>query len=173
MTNPFTGIITQDLKDTFKNAIDSLLEQTALTLPCRLIYSGTKFIKCSNCQFNSVTGKSNNIYMPGGPISFSHGVCPYCNGNGKIPDEDTEVIYLMVIWDYRKFIPIGSVIANPQGSIQTVCSVNHITKLKKAKEIIVDTNIERFVRHKFMRDSEPNPAGFGSDDYIVTLWKRV
>ncbi len=174
MSNPFSGIISSDLKLLYTNMIDALLEDEALTLPCRFVYSGTKFIKCPNCQYNSQTGKSNNIYLSGGPIAFTKGVCPYCTGEGKVPDEDTsESNNLAIIWDYRKFIPIAQPIKVVEGTIQTICNISLIAKLKKVKELIVDTNIEKYVRHRFMRDSEPTPAGFGSDNYIITLWKRV
>lgn len=171
--NPFSGIISTEFKTLYKNMIDALLETTALTLPCRFVYSGTKFVKCPNCQFNSMTGKSNNIYVSGGPISFSHGTCPYCNGDGKIPQESNESFNIAVLWDYRKWIAVGATVKNPEGMIQTICNLGLIDEIKKAKEIIVDTNIEKYVRHRFIRDSEPTPAGLGSDDYIVTLWRRA
>jgi len=174
MSNPFSSIISPALKLLYTNMIDALLEDSALTLPCRFVYSGTKWTKCPNCNFNSQTNKSNNVYLVGGPIPFTKGICPYCSGEGKIPVEDTtETHNLAVIWDYKKFIPIAEPIKVTEGSIQTICSMSLIAKFKKVKELIVDTNIEKYVRHRFMRDSEPNPAGFGSDDYIITLWRRT
>jgi len=173
MSNPFSGIISPQLKLLYTNMIDALLEDTALTLPCRFVYSNTRWTKCPNCQFNSQTNKSNNIYLSGGPMPFSKGICPYCNGEGRIPQEDvSESHNLAIIWDYKKFIPIAEPIKIIDGSIQTICNISLIAKLKKVKELIVDTNIEGYVRHRFIRDSEPTPAGFGSDDYILTIWKR-
>ncbi len=170
----FDGIITAEHKTIFRDAIDALLHSDGLTLPCRFIYGGTKYVLCVNCQFNSMTGKSNNVYLSGGPVPFYHGQCPMCGGEGKIPQEATsDPIYLAVIWAYRKWLPMSVKVDSPDGMIQTICAMDRISQIKKAKEIVVDTNIEKFVRHKFMRDSEPEPAGFGSDDYIVTLWKRA
>lgn len=152
--------------------IDSLLEEEALTVPCRFIYSGNKFTKCPNCKFNGITQKSANVYEPGGPVPF-HGTCPFCGGEGKIPAEgDSEIINLAVIWEPRKFLSVGQVIKNPELAIQTICAIGLISRIKKVKELVVDTNIEKFVRHKFIRSGEPTPIGWGADQYIVTTWSR-
>jgi hypothetical protein len=153
--------------------IDSLLEDDALTVPCRFVYSGNKFTKCPNCKFNGITQKSANIYQSGGPIAFSKGTCPFCSGEGKIAAEsDSEIINLAVIWEPRKFLSVGQVIKNPELAIQTICSMALINRIKKVKELVVDTNIEKFVRHNFIRAGEPTPIGFGADQYIVTMWSR-
>lgn len=171
--NPFSGIISSDLKGLFTNMIDSLLEDTALTVPVRFIYSGAKFTKCPNCNFNSVTGKSANTYLSNGPQPFSHGSCPFCSGDGRIPAEnDDEIMNLAVLWDYRKWMQVGQVVASPEGMIQTICSIALINRIKRAKEIVVNTNLEAYVRHKFIREGEPTPIGFGDDQYIVCMWKR-
>lgn len=171
MSNPFTGLISTELKTIFTNAIDEVLRGTSV--PCRLVYSGTKFTKCPNCNFNSITGKSANTYLSGGPQPFSKGTCPFCNGDGRIAAEnDDDIINLAVLWDYRKWFQVGQVVANPDGMIQVICSIALISRLKKAREIIVDTNLEKYVRHKFIRDGEPTPIGLGDDQYIISMWKR-
>jgi hypothetical protein len=173
MANPFSGIISQDLKDLFVNLIDSLLETTALTQPCRFIYGGTKFEQCPNCSFNASTGKSNNLYVPGGPISFSHGLCPVCNGAGRkeIPITEDD-IYMGIIYDHKKWLPMGFTPTSPNTSIQTISSITLMPKIKRAKEIIVNTDIETYVRQRYVIDGEPQPYGFGNDAYIATIWKR-
>ena len=91
----FEGIITAEFKQLFKDAITALLEDTALTVPCQLIYGGTKWTDCPNCLFSPATNKSTGIYTVGGPVPFYTGVCPYCNGAGRLSEEDTENIYLV------------------------------------------------------------------------------
>ncbi len=174
MSNPFSGIISTDLKSLFTNMIDALLEDEALTVPCRFVYSGTKFTKCPNCKFNSLTGKSANTYQTGGPYPFTNGkICPFCNSEGKIADEnDDDIIYLAVIWDQRKWLSVGQQVVNPQNSIQTICRMGLLNRIEKVKEIIVDTNIEKFVRHRFQRAGKSIPIGFGDNQYIVTIWER-
>lgn len=170
----FDSIITDAMKTMFKDAIDALLRSDGLSLPCRFIYGGTKYINCPNCLFNSITGKSSNIYTAGGPVPFSQGICPYCNGEGKVLQEaTTSPVYMLVIWDYKKWIPMAVPVESPEGMIQTITTKDVLPEIKKAKELVVDTNIEAFVRHRFIREGEPNPAGFGASDYVITLWKRA
>src|SRR5690606_18618325 len=104
MSNPFIGIITQELKDLHKNMIDSLLEEDALTRPCTIIYSETKHTECPNCYVNNITGKSSGKYKAGGPNPFYQGSCPYCYGEGKISEQSTDTLYLLVLWDSKKWI---------------------------------------------------------------------
>jgi hypothetical protein len=150
--------------------IDELLR--GLSIPCRLVYSGTKFTACPNCKINTITGKSANTYRSGGPIPFSKGTCPFCSGEGKIAAEnDDDTVNLAVIWDYKKWLQIGYV-GSPEGKVQIICPLGLISRIKKASEIIVNTQLEKFVRHRFIREGEPTPIGFGDDQYIVTMWKR-
>ena len=90
MTNPFAGIISSDFKNLYINAIDALLEETALTLPCRLRYAGQQNQNfCNNCVYDPITKLSSNIYNGSGPNPFpDNGVCPVCFGNG-VSDSDT------------------------------------------------------------------------------------
>ncbi len=177
MSNPFTGIITSDMKLLFTNAIDAMLESTACTVPCRLIYGNTKFTDCSNCIISPVGGRSSNRYQSGGPAPFSFGQCPVCFGLGKIPDEQTEVVNLSVIWDYRDWISFAGVDAktlSKEGFVQTISSLSDtLVNIKRAKSLIIDTDIEKYVHHRFDRHGEPNPIGLGADTYIVTMWKSI
>ncbi len=267
MPNPFSGIITSDMKTIFNNAIDALLEDSACMVPCTVYYGDTNNTDCPNCLFNVVTGRSsglwtfigyrvtgngdgddgspNGIYedagelngqryyvrqdgafvlwwrsgaaewyiavasddfdsgfwwvagvgniestyapvtytgnpivtITGGPIEFHGGTCPYCHGRGVIPNIQTETIYLMPIWDYRDWVNWSGTVEGsryPEGFVQTMSKMaDTITQIKKAKEIIIDTDIEAYVHHRFTRYGEPNPCGFGDDRYIFTIWKRI
>jgi hypothetical protein len=180
MSNPFSGIITTEFKNIFNNAIDSLLETTALTIPCRLVFDDTSFVVCDNCIFDTMTGRSSNIYQadPAGPIPFEQGICPKCLGLGKIVTEPTTDISMIVVWNYKEWIGWGGGVTDemkvPFGYVQTFSSlIDTITNIKRAKEILIDTNILPYVRHSFIRISEPNPVGFGSSRYVATMWKRV
>ena len=176
-TNPFSGIITPELKTLFTNMIDALLEDGSLVVPCRLIFGDTKWTDCPNCKFNSVTGRSANIYEPGGPIPFNQGVCPYCGGLGRTPTADTtSSVNYIVLWDYKSWFNWngsneGS--RSPKGLLQTMSAISTITDIKKAKEIVINTDIEKYTTHRFTRDGEPNPCGFGSSAYIFTMWKKA
>lgn len=175
MSNPFSGIISTQLKATFKNMIDALLEDAALTVPCQFIYGVTKYTQCTNCVYNAATGKSSNIYLSGGAVPFNQGTCPVCNGEGKISVVTTEDgIYMGVIYNHKKWLPMkGSSVLTPEDYVQTVCSISLLPKIMKAKEIIVNTDISTYVKQRFVLQGEPQPGGFGEDDYIFAMWKRA
>jgi len=172
-TNPFSGILSTNLKNTFEDEIKALLESGGGSTPCRLIYGVTRFTLCSNCIFDAIGKKSSNRYLSGGPVPFTDGqICPMCNGVGRIPQESTESINLVVIWDYRSWIDLGVNVNSPEGFVQTISEMDTLPKIKKAKDIIINTDIEKHVRHAFVRHGEPAPAGLCRDTFVVTMWKR-
>lgn len=175
MANPFSGIITSDLKLLFNNMIGALLEDDALTRPCQFIYGITKYTQCNNCVYNAATGKSSGTYLAGGPIPFYSGKCPVCAGEGKIAvTTEEDDIYLAVIYNHKKWLPMkGSSVLTPEDYIQTICAIDLLPKIKRAKEIIVNTDLVSYVRQRYILEGEPQPIGFGSDDFLVTMWKRA
>ncbi len=171
MTNPFSGIITTDFKNIFTNMIDSLLEDGALTVECRLIYEATLWTLCVNCIFSPMSGRSTGAFQSGGPAPFSGSTCPICNNIGRIPDQKTELINLCVLWDYKDWI--GDVkIHSPDGFVQTLSKLDTLDQLKRANEILIDTNVEKYVKHVFERSGESNVLGLGTSAYVFTMWKR-
>ncbi len=177
MANPFSGILTTELKTIFTNAIDAMLESAGCAVTCRILYGTTKFNTCANCVKDVIGNKSANRYLAGGPMPFRNGqLCPMCSDtSGRIPDEQTEDIELVVIWDSKSWINLGhdKTALTPNMFAQTLSLMSTYPKLKKAKEIILDTSIENYVRQRFIRHSEPEPCGLDGSQYIVTMWKRV
>lgn len=176
MTNYFSEIINDDLKSLYNDAIDSILESTALTRKCQLIFTDTGAELCSNCYFDSATQRSNGIYRTGGLIPFNQGICPVCFGVGKIYVDATSDVYMAVLWNYKDWVGWNGTsegVKNPYGWVQTISKFSTITDIKRASKIIINTDIESYVKHVFERKSEPNPAGFGSDDYLFTMWSRI
>lgn len=173
MANLFSGIITSEFKQLFNDAISALLYDSACTLSCTLYYGITKHEACANCVYDSIGQKSANRYQDGGPAPFPFGtICPMCDGRGKRGVESTEDINLMVIWNYREFIDVGT-INNPAGTIQTLTFDEHTPKLKRAKELVVATDITNYSNHRFQRISEPQPCGLGNTEFVSCLWERV
>jgi len=174
MSNPFTNIINSTLKTTFNDAINAMLASDGLTLPCRLNFGVTKYESCDNCLYDPIGKKSSNFFMSGAPIPFRSGqTCPMCDGTGKRAVVTTETINLMVLWQYKDWIDIGAEIRSPEGMVQTISSIDTLPDIKRAKSVIIDTDIEKLVKHEFVRDGEPTPAGLGRDNFIVTMWSRI
>lgn len=176
MSNPFSNIISKELKNTFNNAIDSILESTAMSLPCKIIYDNLiNNIYCNNCVFDNISLLSSNIYNGSGPNPFAEGsVCPVCVGTGFLKNGTSEEnIHLAFIFDSKYFVNLDSKVVNiPDGYIQSLCNINLLTKLKNAKEIIFDTNLSQLGHFKYERVSDPEPLGLGDNRYIIVLWKK-
>lgn len=175
--NPFSGIITPALKGVFNNAIDALLEDTALTRLCRLVYGVTRYETCTNCgtEPSLIGRKANYSYVHGGPVPFGFGQsCPVCGGSNKLPIESSEQLYLGVILNARKFLPVEFRINVADGTVaQTLCKASLLPKIKQANYAVFDLSLERANTYKYQRAAEPEAVGWGDNRYIITVWKRV
>lgn len=174
--NPFSGIIDSTFKQTFKNAIDALLENTALTVPCKLVFDNTKLQDCPNCVYDAISQRSSNQYQNGGPVPFVNGqICPYCSGAGSLSFSSEEDVYLGIIKPV--FFGLDQLELNNvnyvDGMVQSLCSINLYAKIKNASYIIVDTNLTDITISKFVRYRDPSPVGLGDNSYIITTWKNV
>lgn len=177
MSNPFSGIVSPELKQLFNNAIDSLLENNALTLPCKLRYAGQQNpILCNNCIYDPITKLSANLYNGTGPNPFADGtICPVCVGNGITDSEVTitsKIFNLAVIFDSKYFLNTNKLINIPQGNIQTLCSIHLMPHIRSANDMIVDTKIQNYADYIYERESDPEPAGLGDSRYIITMWRK-
>ena len=94
------------LKQIFNNHIDIILANTGLTIPCTLVYEGTKLTVCPNCQYDTISKKSANLYKGGGPLPFANGqTCPYCLGAGTTNSQMAEdAVYFAVLTDSKNFV---------------------------------------------------------------------
>jgi hypothetical protein len=176
MTNPFSHLINSEFKQLYKDAIDSLLETTALTVPCVFKYSGAgNTVYCNNCIFDTISGLSSNKYNNRGPNPFPEGsICPSCMGMGMTTSaSSSETIYLACIFDSKYWINWSSKMVNiPDGMVQTISKVELLPKIRNASEIIMDANISKYGNYTYERAGDPEPAGLGSNSYIITMWKR-
>ena len=170
------NLINSQIKALYKQKMDLLLQDNALTIPCVLVYGDTRFVDCVNCKILP-NGRSANIYQEGGPIPFNQGVCPFCNSAGKIAQESQEEVYLGVIEDSKdwQIWSKNSVSPhNPKSFIQTISKRTEThTKILRAKHLIVDTSISDIHRSKYERYQNPILSGLGNKEYIVCMWKKI
>lgn len=178
MSNPFQNIISAELKSLYDNAIDAIVNEGGLAVPCGLSYSGQQIQNfCNNCVYDPITKLSANIYNGTGPNYFPDGsVCPVCMGNGTTDTDtlvNTSTVYLAVILNPKDFFPISNQIANiTDGYIQTICNIQLAPQLRNAVGLTLLTDINNYGNYEYERSSDPTPAGFGSHRYIITMWKR-
>lgn len=176
MTNPFAGIITPQFKALFNNAIDALLEDTALTLPCRLTFGTTANTQCPNCNLDTIGGRSANTYRTNGPAPFVNGsICPMCGGEGFIPQDTSQTVYMAVLWNNSraKFINTGIKLDIADAYVQTISPISTFPVLKEAKEVVFDTTIEGYQHTRFQKFGNPVPVGFGNSSYVITHWRMT
>lgn len=166
----FTGLISDSFKQLHIDMITEVIR--GCSVPCTLIYGTTNWTDCPNCVYDQAGKKSSNIYEGGGPIPFTFGVCPYCNGVGRLTNEVTVDTTLAPIYDYKGWI--GSVEVNtPHGFVQTLSVWATYDNLKEAKEVIIGTDTNEYVKARFERYGEPEPCGLGSNSFVATMWKRI
>jgi hypothetical protein len=173
----FDGIINAGFHSVFNDAIDALLETTALTLPCQLIFDDTNTTVCPNCEYDSVGKTSAGIYKTGGPIAFTNGNCPYCHGIGLITVDENSIIYPLVVWNYKDWVGFAGQASNkilvPFGVAQTLTKQATITDIRRAKQIWLSTHLDNYTKHIFERTIEPFTIGLGQQGYCVCNWERV
>lgn len=167
-------IISSEFKQLFNQSIDAMLEEDALSTKCVIRYQNTKKTLCPNCKIDSFTKRSSSIPQPGGPVPFLEGqVCPVCMGDGFLFDKFEENVNLLVVYNSKHWLNFGGDIHTAEGTIQTIAKIGLITKLRNANVLVVDTSLDGISRNVYTRDSDPEPAGLGGNDYVFTFWKKI
>ena len=163
--------IPSGLIDLYNSGIDSIIEFNGIW--GKLVYP-PKNVKCINCQVSTITGKSLNKYLSGGPVYFVDGtICPYCGGDGQIETQTTENIKLLVYWTPKEWVDIGINIDIPANMIQTKSYLTDLPKIERAAEIRLHSGITAYKEYRYQRTGEPVPHGFKSNRYILTMWTRI
>ena len=171
----FENLITKEFKSIFNNAIDSIITENGLSVPCRLKYSGeASQTLCNNCLYDPISKLSANLYKNGGPVVFTNNhICPVCMGMGIVKSDSSEILYMAAIFDSKYFVNWSTEAAHiPGGMVQTICLLSYLPKIRNANEIVFDTNIENYGNYSYERAGDPMPAGLGDNRYIITMWKR-
>jgi hypothetical protein len=172
-----SNIISNEFKKIFNNAIDTILAQDGLTVPCLIRYTGSgSTTYCNNCIYDPISGLSSNIYNNTGPSFFPDGgVCPVCMGNGTVVNNNShsETVYLAVIFDSKYWINWSSKSMNiPDGMVQILCKAELLPKLRSASELVIDTNLSNYGNYIYERAGDPEPVGLSNHGYIISMWKR-
>lgn len=171
----FDKIITEEFKSLFVYAIDEIVSQHGLAVPCSVIYDSLKKTLCPNCIFDPMQNRSANQYNNTGPVPFADlSVCPVCNGYGLIDMSSAETVYLAIIFDSKywlnwdhKTVNIGNNMAQSIGKIEL------LPKLQNTKEIILDTSIAGYGSNRYRRNGDTQICGLGQNKYIINIWEKI
>jgi hypothetical protein len=162
-----------NLQNIYNTHMDLVLGSTGLTTKCQLNFGVTKKEICPNCIYDPALQKSSNKYKTGGPIPFTLGqLCPYCYGVGWNGEEKTEIVYLAIIADNKKWInpPINIAIAD--NMIQTICNSTYLDSIKQCKDMTVLYNTTGN-NPKYNLYADPTYAGLGDNNYIFCMWQDL
>lgn len=138
-----------------------------------VIYYPAKRVDCENCIFDPFTKKSSNKYQSGGPISFTNGICPYCNGEGFRSSVDSDTIKMRAYYDKKSWVKIPLPINLPDGAVQTIGHMSDLPKVLRCTEMQLHSDIAGQGTFKYMLSGEPVPHGFGRNKYFIAMWVRV
>ena len=170
----FSSIDYSGLQTVFNDAIGSMLDSVACTVPCTLEYGVTKYENCTNCVYDPIGRKSSNTYQAGGPVPFPFGgLCPMCNGEGKRPVISTENINVIIVYNPKEFMNYDTSVNNPEGLIQTMGRLSLMNSFRRAKTLKASTDIPSGFTRTYERIDEPTPCGFGDSTFCVCTWKRI
>jgi hypothetical protein len=150
---------------------DSIIDD--LGINCKIVYP-PKDSECPNCIFDRDSNRSSSIYKNGGPISFDNfSVCPVCGGEGRLYTEQTEAVKLRVYWNRRDWVKTETTIVSPDGFVQIIGYMSDLIKLRKAKELILNSDLQDIQELKYSLTGELQPWGFRHNRYFVGYLQRV
>lgn len=164
--------LTDDIKNIARDAIDDLIDQLGKT--CTLVYP-PKWVDCANAATDPVGHKGANRWVNGGASQFNPlGVCSLCNGEGKIAQEVTDDVVMLLAWEPSKFfVKSPAYVDVPKGQIQTKGYITDLPKIMKARQMIVQPSLESTIRWRFELAGEPiDPGNIIQGRYFVALWNR-
>lgn len=140
---------------------------------CEVFYPPIKS-DCDNCIFVSLGNTAgSNVYNGTGPISFTFGNCPVCEGRGyKDIEATTDSIKLRFYTNKKDWRKIGQSIVIPEAEAMVIGHIADLPKLLRMNKIKVNTDVVNYRTYFFVLASEPMPHGFG-DSYFSCYLKRA
>ena len=166
-----SSVVSDSIIQIYQDGIDTLIDQ--LGKNNKLIYDST-IIDCLHCVVDPLGNKPNSRFKPGGPINYSDGYrCPYCGGDGKTEQENFEILKVLIQFrpkDYKKF---NISVQNPSALVRTKSFMTDIIKIQKAKEAIMDVQINDILKIKCRKLRDPIPRGLKETRYAITFWERI
>lgn len=175
MANFFDGVITENLKQLFRDGVDTLLNPTNNVVSnCRIIYPATSYTSSTS---PNMPGQTSSHHITGAPIPL-HGFSHPAEADTVQPIQNTENISLIVIWNPRNWRTMTDKQMPPVGEplkyVQVMGYANLLPKIMRAQEFILDTDHEPYNRYRYVRFDEPESLGlFSTRDYFLLFMQRA
>ena len=155
-------VIPESVFDKYYDVIDSTF--TIFGVTCQLVYVD-KIEEIANTFDNIPTNKSINPGRRGQP--------QYIRQDKVFQEvEKTEDILIKVYWEKTEWFKAGGDIVVPENAIQTIFFATDLSKIKRAKELIVHKGIKAQQEMRFTRSGEPFPMGLRKNRYFGCFWER-
>jgi hypothetical protein len=142
---------------------DAMLASSGFGISCKLIYT-EKIQTIDQTVPNIKQRKLMNLQDTSPDSGFRRGTTSFKTV------ENTEDITLRVYWDKKDFKKFGN-IEVPDGSVMTIGAYADLTKINRAKALIINTDRTGNVEWKFVRSSEPTLHGL-DNNYFMCFWSR-
>ena len=140
---------------------------------CTLVFPA-KREECDNCIFDPHTGRSSNVYKVGGPISFQiHGICPRCQGRGRLELASTATMRLRTYWESSSWREIGIKVADPTGRCIVIGYMDELAKFERANTVLLNDELKNIRNFRCAREGEAQPWGFRRNRYFTQIMKRT
>lgn len=161
-----------DTKSLIQQVFDDLI--TELGKDCQLVYPA-RWTPCSNCIYDPIGNKSSNHYLTGGPIPFTNGMCPLCNGQGRLAETVSETVHWLCEWEPKKFLtPVPNVKLRQAFSVvQTKGYFTDMPKAQRAEYMLFQLPIQGYTQYRYKLASEPgDPSNIVQGRYFIATWER-
>lgn len=156
--------IPESVFDKYFEVIDSTFDIFGIT--CQLISIEKKEIIITTPDDNIPTINTINDHRRGGGD----------RNRGTKTIKEVEVltdIKLKVYWSDKEWIKVSQNIVVPDADIQTIFYMSDLSKILKAKQLLVHKNIKDYGEMRFERSGEHIPLGLRQTRYAACFWKRV
>jgi len=155
--------LTPEIKAITQQALDDLI--TELAKDCVLLYPPI-MEACTSSGYHQLSGG----FVPPG---FSR--CQFCDGSGFREVQTTETIQMTVVASpahfYRK-LPRN--IDIPDGLIQTKCYAADVVKIKQAREMQLQPELDALLRPRYKLVGEPiDVSSIIPGRYFIAMWERI
>jgi len=142
---------------------DAMLASDGFGMSCKLVYTD-KIQVIDNNVPEIKQRKLMNLQNVSPQSGFKRGDVSYKTV------ETTENIILRVYWDKKDFKRFGN-IEVPDGAVMTIGAYADLSKINRAKELLLNTDRTGHTEWSFTKASEPTLHGL-NQNYFMCFWSR-
>lgn len=160
--------IPQEVFNLYYETVDDFIDSN-FGVTCTLYYPEKK-VDCSNCIYDSLLKVSTNKYQSGGPIPFTTGICPYCNGMGYRSSVPTETVIMRIYYEKKFWIRSAIPINIADVAAQSYAHMVDFPKISNCVEAHFHSDIAGYGDFRYKLAGQPVPHGFKKNKYVIATW---